>query len=468
MPTTTPAATEKHRRLRHRGRGTRGRAPRSRTPLARERAPRATSPPVKRGASRGRQQQRLERAPLTLAAHGVRAREEAEKGSDGDRNLQHEVDRLALLEVVECGVRRDKIGDQAEQNRERKVRRSAASAPEITELLTRTTTQPPPTNDRFRRLNQAASVIARKASLSRPPSTSKASTGTPASRRRGRPGDLRRRAEWSREGAPAIPAHPGRRGALHSHPARGGPAHRDPGAPPGAGRCARPRRAAPPPRPSRRRSAPAVRIRTRVQRLLDLGEQVGAEQHGRAVLTGDRRTSASICSWPAGSSPSVGSSRNTTWIGAAPGDSEPLPHAAAVRADQPAPAPPAQPRSSNLALRPGRPRALARTAARGSAGTPRRSAVRDTRRSRAAHRSGGGSPRAACRHAGDRERALRGSRIVVRIRIAVVLPAPFGPSTPRISPPPRRRSRSVRATSLRSACETPRSDRRAHPRSARR
>jgi hypothetical protein len=40
-----------------------------------------------------------------------------------------------------------------------------------------------------------------------------------------------------------------------------------------------------------------------------------------------------------------------------------------------------------------------------------------------------------------------GARIVVSTRIAVVLPAPFGPSTPTISPAATRRVRSSRATS---------------------
>ena len=57
------------------------------------------------------------RSPLIVSA----AREQREQRADRDRDLQHQVDRLAMLEEVQRAVRRDEVGDHAQQQAEREA-----------------------------------------------------------------------------------------------------------------------------------------------------------------------------------------------------------------------------------------------------------------------------------------------------------------------------------------------------------
>ena len=84
----------------------------------------------------GREEQALERSSLALAAHRVGGSEEYKQRAHGDRDLQCEVDGLALLEEVERRVRRDEVGDDAEHAAERQAEQEAAAAePQVAELL---------------------------------------------------------------------------------------------------------------------------------------------------------------------------------------------------------------------------------------------------------------------------------------------------------------------------------------------
>src|SRR5262249_23599671 len=119
-----------------------------------------------------RQEQGLERCALALAADRVGSREQRQERADGDGDLDDEVDRLALLEEVERAIRRDEVRHRAHDDAEREAQQQAAPAdPEVPELLLE--------HDG----HQAASVIARNASLRRAPSSSKESSATPESSR---------------------------------------------------------------------------------------------------------------------------------------------------------------------------------------------------------------------------------------------------------------------------------------------
>ena len=374
---------------------------------------------------RRREEQRLERAALALAADRVARHEQREQGADGGRDLQRQADRFALLEEVEIGVRGDEVADHAQQQAEREAHDERAPArPEVAQL---------PLPARSPRCAAARPTPVSARSRRRHLSSPRRSPGRHRSggRRRPRRSAARHAASSSaRMGSSGL-------GPPLLWPCAASSTRSQPDSPSAASTCPTPgaRASTASARssllgrhldahaPRRRRPAHDLRdgavcdhaaaVQDQHVRavLLDLVEQMGAQQHGGPALPRDRADIAQHLPLPRG----VEAERRLVQedgdrvVDERPRDAEPLPHPAAVGRDRRprrARAAPAR-RAASGPPRAHRP-ASARRGGRGRSGTAPPSGRRDSPRSRAAPRSASGSRPAACAGCPPR-RSSRGS-----------------------------------------------------------
>ena len=157
-----------------------------------------------RAAIDGREEQALERAALALAADRVGRGEQGQQGADADRDLQREVDRLALLEEVERRVGGAQVGDHAQQQAEREAQTSPR--PPIHRSRSSARTRPPTSTGGPCGPGSAIAPRDRHSAGLRSSPGRRRSAARPRARRRSSGIRPRRARAWRRSGSVASPS----------------------------------------------------------------------------------------------------------------------------------------------------------------------------------------------------------------------------------------------------------------------